>query len=129
MVAALSFVSNAPSHKIYALCVYQALIVGSLGVHWLARRRRLQAKFLDYRALSEALRVAIFWKIARVDKSVSEIYPICQSPELSWIKSALLSLECFDVEKPTAARTRRCALSSLPRPLGRRATSLFQTLR
>ncbi len=104
MVAALSFISNAPSHKIYALCAYQALIVGSLGVYWLARRRRLQAKFLDYRALSEALRVAIFWKIARVDKSVSEIYPICQSPELSWIKSALLSLECFDVEKPSAAR-------------------------
>lgn len=104
MVAALSFVSNAPSHKIYALCAYQALIVGSLGVYWLARRRRLQAKFLDYRALSEALRVAIFWKIARVDKSVSEIYPICPSPELSWIKNALLSLECFDVETPSAPR-------------------------
>ena len=104
MVAALSFVSNAPSHKIYALCAYQALIVGSLGVYWLARRRRLQAKFLDYRALSEALRVAIFWKIAGVDKSVAEIYPICQSPELSWIKSALLSLECFDARKPSAAR-------------------------
>ena len=104
MVAALSFISNAPSHKIYALCAYQALIVGSLGVYWLARRRRLQAKFLDYRALSEALRVAIFWKIARVDKSVSEIYPIRQSPELSWIKNALLSLECFDVEKPSAPR-------------------------
>jgi hypothetical protein len=104
MVAALSFISNAPSHKIYALCAYQALIVGSLGVYWLARRRRLQAKFLDYRALSEALRVAIFWKIARVDKSVSEIYPIRQSPELSWIKNALLSLECFEVEKPSAPR-------------------------
>jgi hypothetical protein len=104
MVAALSFISNAPSHKIYALCAYQALIVGSLGVYWLARRRRLQAKFLDYRALSEALRVALFWKIARVDKSVTEIYPICQSPELSWIKNALLSLECFDVDKPSAPR-------------------------
>ena len=104
MVAALSFISNAPSHKIYALCAYQALIMGSLGVYWLARRRRLQAKFLDYRALAEALRVAIFWKIGRVDKSVAEIYPICQSPELSWIKSALLSLECFGVEKPSAAR-------------------------
>ena len=103
MVAALSFISNAPSHKIYALCAYQALIVGSLGVYWLARRRRLQAKFLDYRALSEALRVAIFWKIAGVDKSVAEIYPICQSPELSWIKSALLSLECFDAQKPSTA--------------------------
>ena len=103
MVAALSFISNAPSHKIYALCAYQALIVGSLGVYWLARRRRLQAKFLDYRALSEALRVAIFWKIAGVAKSVAEIYPICQSPELSWIKSALLSLECFDAQKPSTA--------------------------
>jgi len=104
MAAALSFISNASSNKVYALCVYQALIVGSLGVYWLARRRRLQAKFLDYRALSEALRVAIFWKIARVDKSVTEIYPICQSPELSWIRNALLSLECFDVAKPPAAR-------------------------
>jgi hypothetical protein len=104
MVAALSFISNAPSHKIYALCAYQALIVGSLGVYWLARRRRLQAKFLDYRALSEALRVAIFWKIACIDKSVTEIYPICQSPELSWIKNALLSLECFGAEKPSAPR-------------------------
>jgi hypothetical protein len=96
MAAALGFPANAPSDKIYALGVYQMLILFAVGLYWYARRGRFQAKFLDCRALSEATRVAIFWKILRIDRSIFDIYPICQSPELSWVKASLKSLECFD---------------------------------
>src|SRR5262249_16116288 len=68
-----------------------------------ARRRKHQERFLDYRALAEALRVAIFWKLvgigwprkagsppvpATVDlssgDSVAKAYPIRQPRELDW---------------------------------------------
>jgi hypothetical protein len=102
MVATLGFLTNGPSEKSYVLGLYQVLIMSSIGLYWYARCRRFQNKFLDYRALSEATRVAVFWKIARIDRSISEIYPICHSPELSWIKISLISLECFDSGKEFA---------------------------
>ena len=72
------------------------------------RRRRDQERFLDYRALAEALRVAIYWHILSivrpqrngeiVDQSenavngVADLYPIKQPSELTWVKNTLRSL-------------------------------------
>jgi hypothetical protein len=101
VVPAMSYLMYAPPGKIYALIGLCSglLIMCSIGLYLYARRRQFQQKFLDYRALSEAMRVAVFWKIARIDKPITEIYPVCQSPELAWIKNSLISLECFDSGK------------------------------
>lgn len=96
MAATLALVARAPPNVLYALAFYQVLIIASIGLHRHARRRHFQEKFLDYRALCEATRVAVFWRIAHIDKSIADIYPICQSPELSWVKTSIRSIECID---------------------------------
>jgi hypothetical protein len=84
---------------------------------WLtyARRSQHQQRFLDYRALAEALRVAVFWKLAGVDASstgskgasflpiamhvftsIADAYPIKQPSELAWVKLCLRTLELLD---------------------------------
>ena len=101
VVPTMSYLMYAPPGKIYALVGLCSglLIMCSTGLYWYARWRQFQQKFLDYRALSEAMRIAVFWKIARIDRSITEIYPLCQSPELSWVKTSLISLECLDSGK------------------------------
>jgi hypothetical protein len=86
-----------------------------------ARRHRHQERFLDYRALAEALRVAVFWKLAGIGwtsqgggapartavdlssgDSVANSYPIRQPRELDWVKTCLRTLELLDAEKSPA---------------------------
>ncbi len=95
MAAALGVPSIEPSLKAYALIVYQLLFFGSFALYLFARRRQYQARYLDYRALSEAARVGIFWKIAGIRETVADAYPLCQTLELSWVRHSLKSLECF----------------------------------
>jgi hypothetical protein len=81
-----------------------------------ARRRQHQERYLDYRALAEALRVAVFWKLLGIGtslqsakspytspavdlssgESVADAYPIRQPRELDWIKTSLRALELLD---------------------------------
>jgi hypothetical protein len=97
MASALALVGAAnETLALYALLSYQALIVASYCLYRFALSRHLQAKFLDYRALCEATRVAIFWRVAGIGRSIGDAYPICQSDELGWVKTSLLSLECLD---------------------------------
>lgn len=95
MAVALGVPSIEPGLKAYALIIYQLLFFCSFALYLFARRREYQAKYLDYRALSEAARVGIFWKIAGIRQTVAEAYPLCQTLELSWVRLSLKSLECF----------------------------------
>jgi hypothetical protein len=78
-----------------------------------AQIRRDQERFLDYRALAEALRVAVYWNILGMDRHWSSVakqsvvtnvdtigmlarsYPIKQPSELAWIKICLRTLELW----------------------------------
>jgi hypothetical protein len=79
---------------------------------WHARRHQHQERYLDYRALAEALRVAVFWKLLGIGtslrrgkplsesaidlssgESVADAYPIRQPRELDWIKTSLRAIE------------------------------------
>lgn len=95
MAVALGVPSVEPGVKAPALVVYELLFFCSFGLYLFARRRQYQAKYLDYRALSEAARVGIFWKIAGIRQTVADAYPVCQTLELSWVRLSLKSLECF----------------------------------
>ncbi len=96
---------------------YSLFLVALFVVLSIARRRQHQERFLDYRALAEALRVAIFWKLVDVGVErrggaafpcVAEAYPIKQTGELAWVKVSLRTLELLDAVEPS---------SKAPRPL------------
>jgi hypothetical protein len=100
------------------LKAYSVLYVVIFAVFLRARLRRHQARFLDYRALAEALRVAVFWRLvgiglrpvdvmadaagegANIDANTvgvfANAYPIKQPSELAWVKIGLRTLELLD---------------------------------
>jgi hypothetical protein len=82
-----------------------------------ARSGQHQERFLDYRALAEALRVAVYWKLVGIGSSyadakagtdgaaaadldpvapIANAYPIKQPSELAWVKICLRTLERLD---------------------------------
>ena len=76
-------------------------LIGSLACSaftgaWLyerAEKREYQSKYLDYRALAEALRIQFFWKIAGIAEPVVDRYLRRQRSDLEWIRSALRSCD------------------------------------
>lgn len=81
-----------------ALAALAAIFV----LHRVAIARRHQERSLDYRALAEALRVAVFWKLAGID-GAAEAWPVTMSGELAWVKTCLLRQELSDMTAPAAA--------------------------
>jgi hypothetical protein len=82
----------------------------------LARYGRDQERFLDYRALAEALRIAVYWKMLGIDAyrsgerrpaseefttdsesigTLANFYPIKQPSELAWIKICLRTIDLW----------------------------------
>lgn len=53
------------------------------------RKREYHRKYLDYRALSEGLRVQLFWYLVGVDQDVSDVYLTQQRSEIEWICSVI----------------------------------------
>jgi hypothetical protein len=86
---------------------------------------RDQERFLDYRALAEALRVAVYWKILGIDGywpgerdpadeevapdsdsigALANFYPIRETYELTWIKVCLRTIDLWHRTKGPAPR-------------------------
>jgi hypothetical protein len=91
----------------------------------LARKGRHQERFLDYRALAEALRVTVYWNILGIDGrrpgnhdpagqefvidtgtfgTIADSYPIKQPSELAWIKICLRTIGLWHGTQETTAR-------------------------
>lgn len=73
-----------------------ALLLGYLAVFglgtllvWQARRWRIYNRYLDYRALAEALRVHWYWKLAGLRESAADYYLRSCRSQLDWIRAAL----------------------------------------
>ena len=95
-------------------CFYVLIFIIFLRARW----GRHQERFLDYRALAEALRVAVYWRLAGIGLRSSDVgadasreasnsdttatgaladaYPIKQPNELAWVKDCLRALELLD---------------------------------
>ncbi len=71
------------------LLVYLLLLGGVSLWHRRSSRAELQAKYLDDRALAEALRVQCFWRMAGLSDSVVDHYLRNLRSELDWIRQAL----------------------------------------
>jgi hypothetical protein len=108
-----AFFANVGAFSNVLLILYVLGFLGIVVVVGRAHVERHQGRFLDYRALAEALRVAMYWRIlgiagpngeARVplppgvhDRgTIADAYPIKQPSELAWVKIALRALELIE---------------------------------
>lgn len=81
-------------------------------------KQRLEARYIDYRALAEACRVQHFWQCAGLHACAADYFLRDQRDELEWIRQAVLSTELTSnvatkTEVPRAAaiaRVRQCWL-------------------
>jgi hypothetical protein len=80
--------------------VYPVSLVGAWTVYRLTRDRRIETRYLDYRALAEALRVQFFWKLAGIRESVAEHYLVHHRTELDWIRYAIRAIWLFQDAEP-----------------------------
>jgi hypothetical protein len=107
------FLANVGAFSNLLLILYVLGFVGIVAVVWRAHVERHQGRFLDYRALAEALRVAIYWRILGIATphggapdllppgvhdpgTIADAYPIKQPSELAWVKIALRVLELVE---------------------------------
>ena len=75
------------------LWIFLAILAGC-GGWWVYRfvgSRRLEEKYLDYRALAEALRVQFYWQVGGVNECAADHYLRDQRDELEWVRRALRS--------------------------------------
>jgi hypothetical protein len=79
-------------------------------VYGRAQKGEYHTKYLDYRALAEALRIQFFWKVAGITDPVVDWYLRKQRSDLEWIRSALRS---FDVMTAAAEQRREPMALSL----------------
>ena len=100
---------NGPGHWTAAYVV--AFLLAVLCYGWL-RRGDFEAKYQDYRALAEGLRVQRYWRLAGVNESASDHYLRRQRGELEWVRQALRS--CAGLRRPADAFGSRPA-PDLPR--------------
>ncbi len=80
--------SNA-GHSRPLLAGYLVIMLAAMLYSYLVQPNALQAKFQDYRALAEALRVQLFWSLSAVPQAVSDSYLRKQQDDLGWIRDAL----------------------------------------
>jgi hypothetical protein len=106
------FFANTGSFSNARLMLYVLGFVGISVVVGRAHIERHQERFLDYRALAEALRVSMYWRILgiaspngdavsllpgmRAPGTIADAYPIKQPSELAWVKIALRALELVE---------------------------------
>ena len=118
-----AFFSNIGALSNLLLILYVLTFLGIFAVVVRARVERHQERFLDYRALAEALRVAIYWRILGLAKpsgeerdplppgvhdpgSIADAYPIKQPGELAWVKIALRVLDLVELGDRSSERGR-----------------------
>jgi hypothetical protein len=104
----------------------QRLVIWLYPVFWVAawflwfhaHRRKYQRKFHDYRALTEGLRVQLFWNLLGLPEAVEDYYLRKQQGELDWIRRALRWWRRRDekaIENPPASAGQLTAHKALVR--------------
>jgi hypothetical protein len=121
-----AFFSNVGVLSNLLLILYMLGFLGIFAVVVRAYVGQHQERFLDYRALAEALRVAIYWRILGLARppgeaadpaeslspsvhdpgTIADAYPIKQSSELAWVKIALRVLDLIELGDRSSERGR-----------------------
>ncbi len=69
--------------------VYLLIFTSIAALYLWQKRMDAQGRYLDYRALAEALRVQFYWRLAGLNDSAAASYLRKQLDELRWIRDAL----------------------------------------
>jgi hypothetical protein len=69
--------------------IYLLIFTTIAALYLWQQRLDAQGRYLDYRALAEALRVQFYWRLAGLKESAAESYLRKQLDELRWIREAL----------------------------------------
>ncbi len=102
LLAMLSFnLYSGPINNIGFLVSYTFLYLYGTGFYLLrVKKARYHEKYLEYRGISEALRVQVFWSMGGLDKKVSEYYLTNQKSINEWIKVAIKNVSMiYDVTR------------------------------
>ena len=97
-LAAISFVVIFKTNGArWLVWIYLALLAAALTLRTLTRREAIHRRYLDYRCLTEGLRVVLFWRLAGLNgdpgvHTVTVRLISRQDPSLLWIASALSGL-------------------------------------
>lgn len=81
---------------------YIASALALMGIYFYARKQQYHYRYHRFRALAEALRVQIYWRIAGMKECVSDYYRSHQIQETEWIRAAINSLDVF-LDSPKAS--------------------------
>jgi hypothetical protein len=76
-------------HHALMLIVYPVFLTAATLWYFFARRRKYDQKHEDYRALAEAMRIQLFWKIVDIQDNAADYYLRKHRGELGWIRYAL----------------------------------------
>lgn len=74
------------------LLLYPAAFIAMTAAYSVLNRRRLDDRFIDARILAEALRVAIYWRLAGIRESITNQYLGRHTAAIGWIPDAILGL-------------------------------------
>lgn len=82
----------------FMLLFYILFFAVAYAVYFFSRKKEMEIKYLDYRALAEGLRVQIFWSLAGLNDDITDYYLYEQKNELIWIENAIRTLN-LKIEK------------------------------
>ena len=89
------FICLPKSTALYLLTV-AALVI----IYFIALAQKYHYRYHRFRALAEALRIQIYWRIAGMSDCVSAYYRSHQIQETEWIRAAINSIDVF-LDKPS----------------------------
>ena len=91
LVLIAGMLRNFPPYR-WVIAVSMVSLAAIWAIYLYAKHRDFHPRYHEYRALSEALRVQVFWRMAGLNESVADHYLTNQSDDLGWICLALRSV-------------------------------------
>lgn len=88
LVLLAGMLRNFPAYP-WVIAVSMVALVAIWAIYLYAKHRDFHHRYHEYRALSEALRVQAFWRLAGLSDSVADHYLTNSADDLSWICLAL----------------------------------------
>jgi hypothetical protein len=114
-VVAYEVTGHLLDHQEWGLLIYPGLLLAAFLIYRRAKKNQFQARYHDYRALAEGLRVQFFWRLAGLTHPVEEHYLRRQRRELNWVRTALRvawSLQGGDLAAPISPEAERSRIKA-----------------
>ena len=103
--------SDAAVYNVFSIpmvYLYEAALAASAGIFVFFRCRRYHYKYHYYRAIAEALRIQIFWRIALLPGCISGFYRSHQIFKTEWVRASINSLDVLIPSPPKESLDSSC---------------------